>query len=75
MNSSWWSGVDTNAKVLITFQTMLIGGLILTNFFLFYIIENYNYGLYFAGTQMFGSPQPRNNPARNVVQYPVNRPQ
>ena len=74
MNSTWWSNVDMNAKALITFQTILIGGLMLTNFILFYIIENYNYGLYFAGTQMFGF-QPINNPARNIVQYPVDRPQ
>jgi len=71
MNSSWWSGVDTNAKILISFQTLLIVGLAATNFFLFFIIETYNYGLYFSGTQMFGSPQPRNNPARNVVNYHI----
>lgn len=75
MNSSWRASVDTNAKVLISFQTLLIIGLVATNFFLFLIIENYNYGLYFAGTQMFGSLQPRNNPVRNVVHYPVDRPQ
>ena len=72
MFSTWWTGLDTNAKILIEFQTLLIGGLIVCNFYLFYIIEKCNYGLYFTGVQMFSD---RNNSNRNVVNHSLNRPQ
>jgi len=75
MNSSWWASVDTNAKNLISFQILLIAGLTLTNFFLFFIIEKNNYAVYFSVPQMFGSPRHINNPVNNIVHYPVDRPQ
>ena len=67
MNSTWWSNVDTNSKALIIFQSLVIGGLIICNFVLFYVLELKND--YIPGLNE------RNNPGRNIVYYPNNRAQ